>query len=133
MVIQRMATDKTHKTNGVFYLRRIYLRTKKNPNAKFISLSMEQAGKIIEQAQQMLPNGEYSVRQNSVRAAALILCIEPQELVNRLHQKPTKNYLNEISELKNRIKQLEDAGDKIAESASPAHRAAWVRAKSLGR
>ena len=45
-----MATDKTHKTNGVFYLRRIYLRTKKNPNAKFISLSMEQAGKIIEGA-----------------------------------------------------------------------------------
>lgn len=119
------------KSNGVFYLRRIFKRTQKNPNAKFISLPMDKAEQILKQSEQMLPSGEYSVKQNSVRAAALILCIEPQELINRLHQKSTKDFLNEIAELRNKIKQLEEAGDNIAENASPAHRKHWVWAKSL--
>ena len=92
---------------------------------------MDKAEQILKQSEQMLPSGEYSIKQNSVRAAALILCIEPQELINRLHQKSTKDFLNEIAELRNKIKQLEEAGDNIAENASPAHRKHWVWAKSL--
>lgn len=119
------------KSNGVFYLRRLVAKAKGNPKIKYITMSVEKAQEITEQANQMAPNGLYTARQNSVRAAALILCVDVSELCVRMNGKTPKEYMNEIAELRNRIKQMESVGDKMAEQVSGDAVKQWIRAKSL--
>jgi hypothetical protein len=121
------------KSIGVFYLRRILNRAKHNPNQKYITISMEKAKEIVEQSNQMLPSGVYTTKQNSVRGAALVLCIDAAELCVRLNGKTPREYMNEIAELKNKIKQLEVSGDAMAEHCTnpDVYVRAWVRAKNI--
>lgn len=121
----------SHKTSGVHFLKRIVGLAKRNKNTKFISIPMEKADEILKQSEQMRPSGEYYAKQNSVRAAALILCIDVYELCQRLNGKSPKQYMNDVAELKNRIKQMEIVGDKMAEQLSGTAVKQWNQAKNL--
>ncbi len=124
-------TTSTLKTIGVFYLRRALAICKRNAKNKYVTIPIEKAEEIIEQASQMNPQGTYDHRQNSVRAAALVLCVEPTELIERMNGKTPKEYMAEIAELKNKIKLLVEAGDAVAENNNVKHVREWVRAKNF--
>jgi len=96
-----------------------------------VTIPIEKAEEIIHQAAQMNPQGTYDPKQNSVRAAALVLCVEPSELVERMNGKTPKEYMAEIAELKNKIKLLYDAGDAMANSNNAKTVRDWVRAKNF--
>lgn len=121
----------TPKSKGVFFLRRALAKAKSHPSVKYISMSVEKAQEIVDQSSQMTPNGIYSTKQNSVRAAALILCVDVSELCVRMNGKTPKEYMNDIAELRNRIKQMEIVGDKMAENLSGDAVKQWIRAKNL--
>lgn len=120
-----------HKTFGVHFLKRAVGKAKQNKNVKFISIPVEKADEILSQSEDMKPNGQYFAKQNSVRAAALILCVDVYELCQRMNGKSPKQYMNDIAELKNRIKQMELVGDKMAEQLSGDAVKEWNRAKNL--
>jgi hypothetical protein len=92
---------------------------------------MDKAEEIVNQADQMNPQGVYTSKQNSVRAAALILCVDVHELCVRMNGKTPKQYMNDMAELKNRIRQMELVGDKMAEQLSGNAIKEWNRAKNL--
>lgn len=119
------------KSTGVTYLRHAVASTKRNKNNKFVTIPLEKAQEILEQASNMNPQGTYEARQNSVRAAALVLCVEPSELVERMNGKTPKEYMADIAELKNKIKLLVEAGDDMAENNNAKTVREWVRAKNF--
>lgn len=119
------------KTSGIVYLRRILAQAKRNKNIKFLTMPINKAEEIVNQTEILVTAGNYSIRQNSTKAAALILCVEPTELMQRMNGKSPKEYMAEISDLKNKIKQLEEQGDILANFAPQEAVRNWVKAKNF--
>lgn len=105
------------KSIGVTYLRYAVNAQKKRASSKFVSIPMKQAEEIIKQAEGFVPSqlDTYSPKQNSVKAAALILGLDVKDLIKRLEAPDIENTLNSLCEAKNRIKAYETIGDRMYE------------------
>jgi len=125
--------DYKPKTEGITYLRYAILSQKKRSVAKFVTISMEQAEKIIDQAKGFVPRESgYDPRRNSERAAALILGLDVKDLVAKLIQPDTAKILSDLAEAKNYIKMLEENGDILYSSSnSGAGRKGWMDARKF--
>jgi len=125
--------DYEPKTEGVTYLRHAIIQQRKRKVGKFISLPMEQAEKIVSQAEGFVPRkAGFDHRRNSERAAALILGFEPKELVDKLNSPDTAKMLNDLAEAKNYIKMLEDCGDVLYNhSTSGGGRSGWLETRKF--
>ena len=121
------------KTEGVTYLRHAIIQQRKRKVGKFITLPMEQAEKIVSQAEGFVPRKTgFDHRRNSERAAALILGFEPKDLVDKLNSPDTAKMLNDLAEAKNYIKMLEDCGDNLySHSNSGGGRAGWLETRKF--
>lgn len=122
-----------HKTEGIQYLRHAIIQQKKRPVKKFVTISMEQAEKILEQSAGFTPRlAGYDPKRNSERAAALILGLEPKELCKKLDAPDTAKLLNDLAETKQYIKMLEEAGDEMyASSNSGSAKQFWKDARKF--
>ena len=56
---------------------------------------------------------EWSLKSNSLKAGATILCIDPKELIERLEADKPSKLRNDLAEARNKIKALEEVGDKM--------------------
>lgn len=125
--------DYKPKTEGITYLRHAIIQQRKRKVGKFISVSMEQAEKIVSQAEGFVPRKTgYDPKRNSERAAALILGLEPKELCKKLDAPDMAKLLNDLAEAKQYIKMLEDAGDdlfKVPNSGS--FQSKWLSARKF--
>jgi len=93
---------------------------------------MESAEKVIEEFGPSYRTGQFDLRSNSIKAAAINLCIEPQELIERLGSKKPSEVMQEIAKLKSKIKALEEAGDALCESSDNVKaKREWVFASKL--
>lgn len=121
------------KTEGITYLRHAIISQKKRPASKFVTISMSQAEKIIDQAKGFVPSQSgYDPRRNSERAAALILGLDVKDLVAKLTQPDTAKILSDLAEAKNYIKMLEENGDLMYSSSnSGAAKQGWMDARKF--
>lgn len=119
------------KTEGITYLRHAIIAQKKRPVQKFVTIPMSQAEKIISQSEEFVPRKSgYDPRRNSERAAALILGLEPKELVARLEAPDVAKALNDLAEAKSYIKWLEDAGDRLYQDSNHGgNKSEWLSAR----
>lgn len=102
------------KSEGITYLRYAINAQKKRSQAKFVSIPMNKAEQIIKQAEGFNPSLiGFSPKQNSTKAAALILGLDVKDLIDRLQNPPIAKVLNELAEAKNKLKAYEDAGDAM--------------------
>ena len=102
------------KTEGITYLRHAIISQKKRPNQKFVTITMEQAEKIIKQSEGFVPRASgYDPRRNSERAAALVLGLDVKDLIKKLDAPDIAKVRNDLAEAKNKIKQYEDIGDRM--------------------
>jgi len=108
--------DYQPKTEGITYLRHAIISQKKRPVSKFVTIPMEQAEKIISQAEGFVPRKSgWDVRRNSERAAALILGLEPKELVSKLEAPDLAKLQADLAEARTKLKAYEESGDKMFE------------------
>jgi hypothetical protein len=123
--------DYEPKTEGITYLRHAIIQQRKRKVGKFITIPMSQAEKIVSQAEDFVPRkAGWDYRRNSERAAALILGLEPKELVAKLDAPDMAKVLNDLAEAKNYIKWLEESGDILYNhSTSGVGRAGWLDAR----
>ena len=121
------------KTEGITYLRHAIIQQRKRKVGKFISLPMEQAEKIVSQAEGFVPRkAGYDPRRNSEKAAALILGLDVKELVAKLDAPDTASLLNKLAEAKNYIKMLEEGGDILySHSNSGGGRQGWLNTRKF--
>lgn len=108
--------DYQPKTEGISYLRHAIISQKKRPATKFLTIPMEQAEKIISQAEGFVPRkAGWDARRNSERAAALILGLEPKELVSKLEAPDLAKLQADLAEARTKLKAYEESGDKMFE------------------
>lgn len=120
------------KLSGIRYLRRLVANAKNTKHNKYITLNMESAEKVIEEFGPSYRTGQFDLRSNSIKAAALNLCIEPKELIDRLGAKKPSDYMEEIARLKSKIKALQEAGDSLCESSTNVKvKREWIFASKL--
>ena len=122
--------DYEPKSQGVTYLRHAY--NHRNKKLKYLTVPVERAKEIIDQAAGFNPaSSGYNLKSNSLKGAAVVLAMEPKELMERLNCPVPSKILNDLAEARNRIKALEEAGDACALSAPKHLQQAWVKAKML--
>lgn len=119
------------KSHGLAYLRRAVAHRNKKLN--YISLPVEKAQEILDASNGFQPTqGEYTLRSNSLKGAAVVLAMDAKELIQRLNSPLPSKILNDLAEARNKIKALEDAGDKLVSNRlTDASIKCWVRTKSL--
>lgn len=99
------------KLNGVQHIKTQLTRQAKNPNAKYISLDLLQAQEIMEELNSSkAPRDD---RSNSLKASAMLLCITPKDLAERLDAPNPKELMNELSRLKTKVETLKSIGDEM--------------------
>lgn len=105
------------KSEGITYLRYAINAQKKRSVSKFVSIPMEKAEQIIKQAEGFNPSllGTYNPKQNSVKAAALILGLDVKDLIAKLEAPDMAKVLEKLAETKTKMKAYEDAGDAMFE------------------
>jgi len=93
---------------------------------------MDKAKEIVEQAKQFTPsNGNYTLKSNSLKGAAVVLAMDAKELMERLNApRPTK-LLNDLAEARNRIRALTIAGNNLALNSTESLSNEWVKATRL--
>ena len=120
------------KSHGISYLR--HAVSHRNKKLNYISIPVDKAQEILDASNGLQPSqsGEYSVRSNSVKGAAVVLAMDVKELLSRLNAPLPAQLLNDLAEAKNKIKMLEESGDNLVHSklAGVAIKD-WVRTKSL--
>lgn len=121
------------KSKGISYLRHAVAHRNKKLN--YITIPLKQAQEIVEQAKEFQPTqGEYTLRSNSLKGAAVVLAMDAKELMLRLNSPLPSKLMNELAEAKNKIKALEHAGDTLAMGCVNKHAIkAWVDAKVFVR
>jgi hypothetical protein len=119
------------KSHGLTYLR--HAVTHRNKKLNYISLPVDKAQEILDASNGFQPTqGEYTIRSNSLKGAAVVLAMDAKELLERLNCPTPSKILNDLAEARNKIKTLEDAGDNLVHGQlSTDAIKAWVRAKSL--
>jgi hypothetical protein len=101
------------KSSGITHIKRLLKKSLKDNRIKHISLTLEQAQDIMNEMKMDNKQPEWSLKSNSLRAGATVLCIEPKELLERLTcDKPSK-LRNDLAEARNKIKSMELMGDRM--------------------
>jgi hypothetical protein len=120
------------KSHGLSYLR--HAVSHRNKKLNYISIPVDKAQEILDASNGFQPSqvGEYSLRSNSVKGAAVVLAMDVKELIARLNAPLPAQILNDLAEAKNKIKMLEEAGDNLVHGKlSDAVVKEWVRTKNL--
>jgi hypothetical protein len=118
------------KSHGLSYLR--HAVSHRNKKLNYISLPVDKAQEILDASNGFQPtHGEYTLRSNSVKGAAVVLAMDVKELIERLNCPTPSKILNDLAEAKCRLKAMSEAGDVLARTASKEAIKEWVRAKSL--
>ena len=120
------------KSHGLSYLR--HAVSHRNKKLNYISIPVDKAQEILDASNGFQPSqvGEYSLRSNSVKGAAVVLAMDVKELIARLNAPLPAQILNDLAEAKNKIKMLEEAGDNLVHGKlSNAVVKEWVRTKNL--
>ncbi|CAB5178853.1 hypothetical protein UFOVP157_44 [uncultured Caudovirales phage] len=126
--------DYVYKSKGITLLKQKLNKAGKNLLIKHISIPVQQAKEIMEELNQprIDPFLGYTTKSNSVNAAAVVLCMKPKELIERLNAPLPSKLLADLAEARTKIKTLQDAGDALARTTqydSLIER--WNSAKSL--
>lgn len=101
------------KSHGLSYLRHAVAHRNKKLN--YISLPVDKAQEILAATNGLQPTqGEYTLRSNSLKGAAVVLAMDAKELLARLNAPMPAQLLNDLAEARNKIKALESAGDNLA-------------------
>ena len=102
------------KSKGITALKYAVKKTKNRKNADSVTITMEQAKQIIEQSKGFHPvNGMYTLDSNSVRGAAVILSLSPNELIQRLNCNIPSKIMNDLAHANNQINELKHAGNLL--------------------
>ena len=119
------------KSHGLTYLRHAVAHRNKKLN--YISLPVEKAQEILDASNGFQPTqGEYTLRSNSLKGAAVVLAMDAKELLERLNCPTPSKILNDLAEARNKIKSLENAGDNLVHSKLASNVIKeWVRTKAL--
>jgi pyrroline-5-carboxylate reductase len=109
-----------YKAKGIALLKQRIGKAIKKPFIKHISLPIKQAQEIMEELNQPRIDKyfEYTTKSNSVNAAAVVLCIKPNDLIERLNAPQPAKLLMDIAEARTKIKMLEEAGDALAKTTN---------------
>ena len=119
------------KSHGISYLR--HAVSHRNKKLNYISIPVDKAQEILDASNGFQPTqGEYTLRSNSLKGAAVVLAMDAKELLERLNSPTPSKILNDLAEARNKIKALEEAGDNLVHSqlASDVIKM-WVRTKAL--
>jgi hypothetical protein len=119
------------KSHGISYLR--HAVSHRNKKLNYISIPVDKAQEILDASNGFQPTqGEYTLKSNSLKGAAVVLAMDAKELISRLNAPHPAQLLNDLAEAKNKIKMLQDSGDNLVHSklAGVAIKD-WVRTKSL--
>ena len=119
------------KSHGLTYLRHAVAHRNKKLN--YISIPVDKAQEILDASNGFQPTqGEYTLRSNSLKGAAVVLAMDAKELLKRLNAPTPSKILNDLAEARNKIKALEEAGDNLVHSqlANDVIKM-WVRTKAL--
>jgi len=95
---------------------------------------MDKAQEILDASNGFQPSqqGEYTLRSNSLKGAAVVLAMDAKELIARLNAPHPAQILNDLAEAKSKLKAICDAGDNLVhKQLSNESIKEWVRAKSL--
>lgn len=119
------------KSHGISYLR--HAVSHRNKKLNYISLPVDKAQEILDASNGFQPTqGEYTLRSNSLKGAAVVLAMDAKELLERLNCPAPSKILNDLAEARNKIKALEEAGDNLVHKRLTGEAVKdWVRAKSL--
>ena len=119
------------KSHGLTYLRHAVAHRNKKLN--YISIPVDKAQEILDASNGFQPTqGEYTLRSNSLKGAAVVLAMDAKELLERLNAPTPSKILNDLAEARNKIKALEEAGDNLVHGKlSNDVIKAWVRTKAL--
>lgn len=119
------------KSHGLTYLRHAVAHRNKKLN--YISLPVDKAQEILDASNGFQPTqGEYTLKSNSLKGAAVVLAMDAKELLERLNCKHPSQILSDLAEAKSKIKALEEAGDNLVHGKlSSVAIKEWVRTKSL--
>lgn len=123
-----------YKSKGSTLLKWRLSQAQKKPFIKHISLPVLQAQEIMEELKlpRIDPFIEYTTKSNSVNAASVVLCIKPNELIERLNAPMPSKLLSDLAEARTKIKMLEEAGDALARTTNYETLVErWNSAKSL--
>lgn len=101
------------KSSGKSHIKRLLKKSVKDKRVKHIALTIKQAQEIMDELKMDNKQPEWSLKSNSLKAGATVLCIDPKDLLERLTcDKPSK-LRNDLSEARNKIKSLQDIGNKM--------------------
>ena len=119
------------KSHGLTYLR--HAVNHRNKKLNYISIPVEKAQEILDASNGFQPTqGEYTLRSNSLKGAAVVLAMDAKELLERLNCPAPSKILNDLAEARNKIKMLQEAGDNLVHSKLSSNVIKeWVRTKSL--
>lgn len=119
------------KSHGLTYLR--HAVTHRNKKLNYISLPVDKAQEILDASNGFQPSqGEYTLRSNSLKGAAVVLAMDAKELLERLNCKHPAQLLSDLAEAKSKIKALEESGDNLVhKKLSGESVKEWVRTKAL--
>ena len=122
------------KSHGLSYLR--HAVNHRNKKLNYITIPVDKAQEILDASNGFQPSsgGEYSMKSNSVKGAAVVLAMDVKELIARLNAPLPAQLLSDLAEARNKIKALETAGDNMAGSCvNKGAVKAWVDAKAFLR
>lgn len=120
--------SKATKSEGITYLRRVV--AKRNKKLNYICLPLDKAEEILRETMTVPPStGGLSLRSNSVKAASVLLCVSPEELIERMKFARPAELLNQLAEAKNKIYHIEVFGDVMAEQLGGKYKELWEKAK----
>ena len=119
------------KSHGISYLR--HAVSHRNKKLNYISIPVDKAQEILDASNGFQPTqGEYTLRSNSLKGAAVVLAMDAKELLQRLNCPTPSKILNDLAEARNKIKMLQEAGDNLVHNKlSSTVIKEWVRTKSL--
>ena len=121
------------KGSVISYLKRMITKSKRDNKTKHIHITTEQAKEIMEELNPTVP--KWNLKSNSLKAGAVILCIEPKELCERLNGEKPSVLMNKLAEARSKIKGLQNFGDVMFSALSFKDQETlaedWVKIKKL--
>jgi hypothetical protein len=119
------------KSHGISYLR--HAVSHRNKKLNYISLPVDKAQEILDASNGFQPTqGEYTLRSNSLKGAAVVLAMDAKELLERLNSPTPAKILSDLAEARCKIKELQEAGDNLVNGQlNKESIKAWVRTKAL--
>lgn len=110
--------DYEPKSQGLTYLKRS-LASAKKVKAKTVLVPIDKLEEAINQMKvNQYKRPEFIEDSNSLQSAALAVCIPANEMVERLNGKLPSVYMQEIAELKTKVRDVEEAINGLTQAVS---------------